>query len=108
IADSVTGTIALGVGGAIAFIIGAAILIEPGSLGFQVQWPVIAGIAAASLALSTLILRLAVKSRRHPVVTGVEEMVGSTGRVEDWSGFTGHVFAHGELWSAVSSRPLTP
>jgi membrane-bound serine protease (ClpP class) len=108
IADSVTGTIALGIGGVIAFIVGAAILIEPDSFGFQIQWPVIAGIAAASLALSTLILRLALKSRRHPVVTGVEEMVGSRALVEDWSGSSGHVLAHGEVWNAVSSRPLKP
>jgi membrane-bound serine protease (ClpP class) len=108
IADSVTGTIALGIGGVIAFIVGAAILIEPDSFGFQIQWPVIAGIAAASLALSTVILRLALKSRRHPVVTGVEEMVGSRGLVEDWSGSSGHVLAHGEVWNAVSSRPLKP
>jgi len=54
------------------------------------------------------VLRLAVKSRKRPVVTGIEEMIGMVGQVEDWSGSKGHVFVHGESWNAVSALPLSP
>jgi membrane-bound serine protease (ClpP class) len=63
--------------------------------------------AAAGLGLSVLVLRLAVKSRRRPVVTGAEQMIGMAGKVEDWSGASGHVFVRGESWNAVSALPLS-
>ncbi len=99
---------AFAVGGVIAFLVGAAILIDPDAVGFEINWAVVGGMAAASVALSVLVLRLAVKSRKRPVVTGVEEMVGMAGTVEDWSGTRGHVFVHGESWNAVSALPLAP
>jgi membrane-bound serine protease (ClpP class) len=99
---------AFAIGGAIAFLVGAAILIDPDAVGFEINWAVVGGIAAASLALSVLVLRLAVKSRSRPVVTGAEEMIGMAGRIEDWSGSSGHVFVHGESWNAVSALPLAP
>ena len=53
-------------------------------------------------------LRLAVKSRSRPVVTGQEQMLGMVGTVEDWSGTRGHVFVRGETWNAISALPLAP
>lgn len=99
---------AFAVGGVIAFVVGAAILIDPDAVGFEINWPVVAGIVAVSLGLSAVVLRLAVKSRQRPVVTGAEQMIGLTGRVEDWSGSSGHVFVRGESWNAVSALPLAP
>ena len=99
---------AFAVGGVIAFLIGAAILIDPDAVGFEINWAVVGAMAAASVALSALVLRLAVKSRKRPVVTGAEEMIGMAGTVEDWSGMRGHVFMHGESWNAVSALPLAP
>ena len=98
---------AFAVGGVIAFVVGAAILIDPDAVGFQVNWAAVAGMAAAGLGLSALVLRLAVKSRRRPVVTGAEQMIGMAGTVEDWSGVSGHVFVRGESWNAVSTLPLS-
>jgi len=98
----------LGIGGVIAFALGAGILIDPNTVGFEIHWPVIAGIAAVGLMLSGLILRLAFASRRRRVVTGLEQMIGARGKVEDWSHASGHVFVHGESWNAVSAVPLAP
>jgi membrane-bound serine protease (ClpP class) len=95
------------VGGLIAFLVGAAILIDPDAVGFDINWAVVGAMAAVSLVLSLLVVRLAVKSRTRPVVSGVEEMVGMAGQVEDWSGTHGHVFVHGESWNAVSALPLS-
>ena len=65
---------ALGVGGVIAFITGAGLLMDPEALGFGVDWRIIAALAGTSLGLSLLVFRLAIRSRRRPVVTGAEEL----------------------------------
>ena len=98
---------AFAVGGVIAFVVGAAILIDPDQVGFQINWAVVAGMAAGGAAVSAVVLRLAVKSRQRPVVTGQEQMIGLAGTVEDWSGTRGHVFVRGESWNAVSALPLS-
>jgi membrane-bound serine protease (ClpP class) len=98
---------AFAVGGVIAFLVGAAILIDPDQVGFEINWAVVAGMAAAGVGMSAIVLRLAVKSRHRPVVTGQEQMIGLAGKVEDWSGTSGHVFVRGESWNAVSPLPLS-
>jgi membrane-bound serine protease (ClpP class) len=35
-------------------------------------------------------------------------MIGSEGRVVEWSGHDGRVRVHGEIWRARSARPLKP
>jgi membrane-bound serine protease (ClpP class) len=99
---------ALGIGGVVAFVIGAMILIDPGALGFEIRWQAVAALAVASLLFSGLVLRMAVTSRRQPVVTGAEQMIGLLGLVEDWTGTSGHVFVRGESWNASSAVPLIP
>lgn len=99
---------AFAVGGVIAFLVGAAILIDPDQVGFQINWAIVGAMAAVSVGLSALVLRLAVKSRSRPVVTGAEQMIGMAGKVEDWSGASGYVFVRGESWNAISALPLSP
>jgi membrane-bound serine protease (ClpP class) len=98
----------LGIGGAIAFAFGAAFLVDVDVPGFEVAWPVIAAIAAASLLFSFVVMRMAASSHRRRVVTGREQMIGSQGEVQDWSGRSGHVFAHGERWAAVGQGVFVP
>ncbi|KXF76167.1 nodulation protein NfeD [Paramesorhizobium deserti] len=96
----------LGVGGALAFIFGATILVDTDVPGFRLSWPVVGAVALASLALSLLIVRMAIASHKRPVATGAEQMIGAYGEILDWRGNAGHVLAHGERWSAVSGTPL--
>ncbi len=96
----------LGVGGAAAFLLGAAILIDTEAPDFQISWAVIGAVAATSLALTLVVVRLAIRSHRTRIATGIEEMTGVRGEVDDWRGGKGHVFAHGERWRAVSKAPL--
>lgn len=102
------GVFVLGIGGVAAFIIGSVFLFDPEdvSFGFGVSWPVIAGAAVTTAAFMFLVLGLALRARRRPVVTGVEEMVGSAGRVVEWSGDSGRVHVHGEAWQARTARGL--
>lgn len=84
------------------------ILINTEAPGFGISLPLLAGLAAASLAFTQLVLRLALISRRRPVVCGREDMLGASGRILDWGDGAGHVFTHSERWRAVSDAPLTP
>lgn len=97
---------ALGIGGAISLVLGATILIEPGSPGLSVSWPVIAGLAVASIGLSLLIARLALLAHRHKVVTGAEQMLGASAEVLTWTGNQGYVLVGGERWKAIADGPI--
>lgn len=96
----------LGIGGAVAFILGAMILIDSDLPAFELSWPVIAGVAATSLAFTLIVMRVAFKAHRRQVATGREEMIGAIGKVIDWNDASGHVFVHSERWNAVSAAPL--
>lgn len=98
----------LGMGGTIALVLGATILFDTDVPGLQLSWPVIGGVAVASLALTLLIAWLAWTSQRRKVVTGLQQMIGATAVVRDWNGSAGHVFVHGERWNAVSSDSIAP
>jgi membrane-bound serine protease (ClpP class) len=96
----------LGVGGVIAFVVGSVILIDTEAPGFGISLPLVIGLALVSALTLFLIVGLAVRSHRRPVVSGGEELVGALGRAaEDFAG-AGSVRVHGEVWSAQSRLPL--
>ncbi len=96
----------MGIGGAIAFVLGAMILMDPNVPGFEIAWQVVGAIVITTLAFSLLVVRLAWTSYRRGVVTGREELAGAQGKVTDWRRDEGHVFVHGERWRARSEVPL--
>ncbi|MCD6673628.1 MAG: nodulation protein NfeD [Burkholderiaceae bacterium] len=95
-------------GGAVAFVLGATILIDTEAPGFGVPWTSILAIVGASIAFSLLVLRLLWRARRRPVKTGERGMLGERGTVLEWSGERGRVLAAGERWHAVGDTPLAP
>lgn len=97
---------ALGVGGMIAFIVGSLMLIDTDLPGYGIPWPMIAGISVVSALFLIFVVGMALKSRRSPIVSGHEAMIGAIGEMlEDTSG-EGMVRVHGELWNAHSAQPL--
>jgi membrane-bound serine protease (ClpP class) len=98
----------LGIGGAAAFAIGAAILVETETPGFGVSYPVIGALAIVSLGFSLIVVGALFRSRRFRIATGREEMIGMRGEVQDWEDGRGHVFVRGERWRAVSAAPIAP
>ncbi|MDT9598640.1 NfeD family protein [Sphingosinicella rhizophila] len=96
----------LGIGGVVAFVFGATIMIDTDLPQFQISLPVIAAVALVSLFLAVIIARLAVTSRRRKVVSGREELIGSRGTILDWEGSSGHVFVHSERWRAGGVGPF--
>jgi membrane-bound serine protease (ClpP class) len=98
----------LGIGGVVAFVFGAIFLFEGAASDFRigVSWPVIAGAALTTAALAFGVVAAAVKARRAPPVTGAEEIIGMKGEVVEWSGTSGRVLVHGEIWAASSEKTL--
>lgn len=96
----------LGIGGVIAFALGATIMFDTDIPEFRIALPVLGAVAVASLGATLLTMRLALTSRRSKVVSGREEMVGASGLILDWEGTSGHVHVHGERWRASSPGEL--
>jgi membrane-bound serine protease (ClpP class) len=99
----------LGIGGLVAFVLGAIFLFDPdrSTTPLQIAWPVIAGAAATSAVMLIGVLGFAFKARRRPVRTGAEQMIGAEATVRKWDGRSGLVHVHGETWSASSASTLT-
>lgn len=96
----------LGTGGVISFVIGSVILMHTGVPGYGVALPVVIGVAIAAAGVLAGIVWMAMRSRRRPVVSGREEMVGAAAEVvADFEG-RGMVHVHGERWQAQSDAPL--
>lgn len=97
---------ALGLGGIVAFVIGSIILLDSDVPGFQISRLLIGSVAAVAGSLLLGLMYFLVRSFRRPVVSGAEEMVGSTGEVlEDFFG-DGPIFVHGERWRAHAQGEL--
>jgi membrane-bound serine protease (ClpP class) len=96
----------LGFGGVAAFVIGSIMLLDTDVPGFGISWMLIGSIALVSAGIFLVVLILLMRARRRAVVTGPEEMVGSTGEVIEWSGHEGRIRVHGIIWQARSGRTL--
>ena len=97
---------ALGVGGVVAFIIGSIILIDTDFEGFGVSIPFISTFAIANALFFFAVLSLVLKSRRKPVVSGSEELIGSTGKITEANENYGRALVHSENWQAKSQTPI--
>lgn len=99
---------ALGIGGAIAFLIGAGMLIDTDIPQYQLSW----GVVLAGLALTggfvVIALGYTLRAHRRPVVTGREGLIGQRGEVISWAGDRGAVWAAGERWNAHGPQTLKP
>jgi len=97
----------LGIGGLIAFVIGSVILIDDTDLpGFEIPYALIGGVTAASAAFVFLVMGMAVRNRRRPVVSGREYLIGAAGEaLEDFEG-EGWARVQGETWRVRSAAPV--
>jgi membrane-bound serine protease (ClpP class) len=98
----------LGVGGAVAFALGAAMLVDTDVPAYQISWGLILGVTLLSLLIVTFVVGAIVRTRRMGAHAGVGAtgMVGAPGSVEDWQDGEGYVRAHGERWRASGPRGL--
>jgi membrane-bound serine protease (ClpP class) len=97
----------LGFGGIAAFVIGSIVLMDTDAPGVMVSRGLVGGIAAVAGVAMLATIGMAMRSRRRPVITGREQLMGGIAEaLADFSG-QGPVRIFGETWNAVSATPVT-
>jgi membrane-bound serine protease (ClpP class) len=101
----------LGVGGAVAMLLGALMLVRSPLTGGGVSLGVALGATLPFAVLTIVLMRLVLRSRRWLPQSGVEMLVRETGEVRApiagaADAARGQVFVRGELWRAAATRPI--
>jgi len=109
VAEAFIGTLGvLGVGGIVAFIFGSVMMFHGNAPGFGLSISVVVAATVVSAGFFLLALAMVLRSRRRPVVTGGEALIGAEGEVVEWKDTAGRVRVKGEIWLARSRLPLQP
>ncbi|MFN2432676.1 MAG: nodulation protein NfeD [Gemmatimonadota bacterium] len=103
----------LAIGGAIAFVLGATMLVDSPEPALRVSWAVILPALLVTVGFFGFALTAALRARRTQPFTGREGIVGRTATVRarlqperpGAAAFRGKVAIQGELWNAVSDAP---
>jgi len=102
---------ALGVGGIIAFVFGAVMLIDTDVPGFGIPLWLIGALALASAAFLLAVWTLLWRARRLPTVSGGDAMLGLPGvmlELRDGARQDGWAEVRGERWRVHGALPLAP
>lgn len=100
-AEAVTPTLgALGIGGAIAFVVGSLMLMNASVPGYGVNLGVIAGMAVGAAGVLALIVRLVFRARYSRQFTGDQAMLNEVAELLEPIAAGGEAWAsvHGERW----------
>jgi membrane-bound serine protease (ClpP class) len=101
----------LGVGGVLAMILGALMLIRTPLTGMGVSLSTAIGVALPFAVIVVILMRAVLRSRHWKQATGKEELIGEVGEVTDpvdSASETGMVRVHGELWRAAAAGDTIP
>ena len=103
----------LAIGGIVAMLLGALMLVRSPLTHAGVSLGVAFGVTLPFALLTILLMRLVLRSRLWKPATGMEQLVGSPGEVTepivrqtDSEFFQGMVRLHGELWRAVAREEI--
>lgn len=99
----------LGVGGIVAFALGAVLLFDADVPGFGVPKALIALLSATSALFILAVAGMAAKARRRPVVNmlnGSPALLGAAGRLLEFSGGEGWALIRGEHWKVHGAPDL--
>jgi len=96
----------LALGGAIAMVLGAVMLVNGPIPEMRVHWQTALALALPFSAITVFLLSLAIRARRSKVETGPEGMIGVTGSALTPLAPEGKVMVRGEYWDAVALAPV--
>jgi membrane-bound serine protease (ClpP class) len=96
----------LGLGGALAMVLGAVMLVESPVPELRIRWGTALAVALPFSAITVFLLTIAARARRNKVETGGEGMIGQIGEAVTELVPEGKVFVHGEYWDAVAVCPV--
>ncbi len=95
-----------GIGGIAAFIFGGLLLFDRDTPGVAVSLSLLTGLAIVSAGFLFLVVTVAVRARRRPIVSGQEELIGLEGELLEVDNCEGYARLHGERWRVTSDVPL--
>ncbi len=99
----------LGVGGVVAMVLGALMLVRSPLTGMGVSLGAAMGVAIPCAIIMIVLMRLVMQSRRWKPLTGREQLIGEIGEVTEAVGAgdaPGMIFVHGERWRAEARLPI--
>jgi membrane-bound serine protease (ClpP class) len=101
----------LGIGGAVAMLLGAMMLIKSPLTTGGVSFSVALGVTLPFALIIIFLMRLVLKSRSWKQTTGKEQLIGSEGEATQAIGAAdspkGMVRVHGELWRAAAGQLIS-
>src|SRR6266567_3858385 len=92
----------LGLGGAVAMVLGAVLLVDSPLPELRIRWSVAIALAVPFAMITTLLLTLVVQARANKVITGAHGMLGETAVAVTALAPQGKVMVHGEYWDAIA------
>jgi len=100
---------ALSIGGIASLVLGSMMLFNSPEQWARVSMKVLVPAVVVFAGFFVLCMALVVRGQKRPRVSGIEAMVGETGRVlHEIKGEsdTGKVVVHGEIWNAKADSPI--
>jgi membrane-bound serine protease (ClpP class) len=95
----------LGIGGAVAMVLGAMMLVE-GPPELRITLRTALAVAVPFAAIAVFLMTLVVRAHSGKVQTGESGLIGEIGITRTALNPSGKVFVHGEYWDATSPVPL--
>lgn len=92
----------LGVGGAVAMLLGLLFLVDGPIPQMRVKWVTALAVTVPLALITIFLMSIAIKARRNKISTGEQGMIGEVGVVQAPLTPAGKVFVHGEIWNAVA------
>ena len=96
----------LAIGGIVAMALGSLMLYDAPEAGFRVSWYVIIPTVAVSASIFLFALTAGVRALARRPQLGAEALVGATGTAYGPLSGEGQIKLHGEIWRAVTERPI--
>lgn len=93
----------LTIGGVIAFVLGASMLIDYEMTGLKVSIFAILPLALSIAGITFFLVGLVIRTHSQKTATGMDGMIGLTGYVRQQLSPEGTIFIHGEIWKARSA-----
>ena len=109
VAEMLTATYGLlATGGIVSMVLGAVMLIDSPAPELQLGWPFILSSMLALAVITTLLVRLGVRSQLSRPTTGLAGMLEEVGEALSPIGPArpGRVSTHGEIWTATSDQDI--
>jgi membrane-bound serine protease (ClpP class) len=96
----------LGTGGVLSLVIGAMLLVDGPIPEMRVHLLTALSVSIPIGVIAVFLMTLVMRSRKTPVATGTQAMIGEIGIARTNVDADGKVFVHGELWNATAKSAI--